>query len=149
MSFYHITSRLCIDIFCAYNLRAVNLHGKDSDPFAKVKVKLTKDSMPMMNDVSHLLNRYSGNMKERCSDGSLRPLWLGRRCLLFGTRSNADFFDAVSLRIPSFVSVSFTVADVSADDLPKMYVEIIVLDKERFRAAQPLGKVEIHCVSSV
>lgn len=38
LSFYHVTSRLRIDILSAYNLRAVNVYGKDSDPFVKVKV---------------------------------------------------------------------------------------------------------------
>lgn len=38
LSFYHISSRLRIDIISANNLRAVNLHGDHSDPFVKVKL---------------------------------------------------------------------------------------------------------------
>ena len=38
LGFYHITSRLEIHLFGARNLRAVNLNGRDSDPYAKVRV---------------------------------------------------------------------------------------------------------------
>ena len=38
MSYYHITSRLRVDVYSAHNLRAVNLYGKDSDPFVKIRI---------------------------------------------------------------------------------------------------------------
>ena len=38
LSFYHVTSRLRIDVMSARNLRAVNLTGDHSDPFVKVRV---------------------------------------------------------------------------------------------------------------
>jgi Ca2+-dependent lipid-binding protein len=38
LAFFHVTSRLRVDILSAFNLRAVNLYGDHSDPYAKVKV---------------------------------------------------------------------------------------------------------------